>query len=329
MLFVPSYRFQLIRDAHFAQQIPAVYEKLEACAHKGHFTGFDGNSLFYEYFLAENATAAVVIVHGLSEFTRKYYELAYYFLNQGYHVFVYDQRGHGLSCRQVDQPDLIHVERFEDYVEDLSCFIDKIVRPATALPLFAYSHSMGSAVHLLYNRKHPRTFDRNVLCAPMIEPLSSPVSPPVARLALGLMGLVTDKKQRFKLSRDFDPNYPIERSNDKSPARFEWNLSMRRAEPNYQSTPMTLNWVLQSLKVRRPLLKSAKAHRNPILLLSAADDRVVSIRLQRRFAEKCPVCVMRTHANTAHGVLAGTDQGLQEHISWVLQFFADGSMPPA
>ena len=78
----------------------------------------------------------MVILHGMSEFTCKHYELAYYLLQQGYNVFLYDQRGHGRSQRLTDRIDLIHVERFSDFVEDLDLFVNNIVLPAADKPLY-------------------------------------------------------------------------------------------------------------------------------------------------------------------------------------------------
>ena len=127
MKFVPNYTLNFIEDADFDRRMAGICQALDDCRVSGYFTGFGNIRIFYEYFLAENSRGSVVMLHGMSEFTRKHYELAYYLLQQGYSVFLYDQRGHGRSERLTDQLDLIHVDRFSDFVEDLQLFLQNIV----------------------------------------------------------------------------------------------------------------------------------------------------------------------------------------------------------
>ena len=68
---VPSYQLSVLGEEEFAEKMSAISEQLECCRHHGTFEGFDGKSLYYEYFQAENSRGAVIIVHGLSEFTEK------------------------------------------------------------------------------------------------------------------------------------------------------------------------------------------------------------------------------------------------------------------
>ena len=68
---------------------------------------------------AAEPKGTVVIVHGFTESTEKYREFVYYLLNFGYDVLIYDQRGHGFSSRDVDEPGLTHIDKFETYVSDL------------------------------------------------------------------------------------------------------------------------------------------------------------------------------------------------------------------
>ena len=135
MKFRPDYQFSVFAEEEFAEKFQEAAAQMEPCRQEGFFHGFDGKDLYYEYFLAENSRGAVVILHGLSEFTKKYHEFAYYLLNQGYDVFLYDQRCHGRSCRLTENPDVIHVGRFTHYVRDLDRFIRDVVRPITAVLL--------------------------------------------------------------------------------------------------------------------------------------------------------------------------------------------------
>lgn len=323
MKFYPDYQLQILTEERFAEEIPQVLARLAPCRQEGYFRGFDGQKLYYEYFLAQNSRGAVVVLHGLSEFTQKYHEFAYYLLNQGYDVFLYDQRCHGKSCRLTDRTDMIHVDCFTDYHKDLHCFVNAVVRVATDKPLYLYAHSMGGAVAAQYLAEHPEVFQKAVLSAPMIEPLTGSVSPVFARAGLSMYLLFKDGKQKFWFSAEFDPEYKFERSCDKSRARFERNMQIRLAEPRYCTTPFTLRWVQQSLMLRPKMNRRSflrKIH-TPILMLCADRDGVVNECAQAQFAKKCDTCHRIVISDSTHAMLNGSDDNIREHVQAVLDHF--------
>ena len=95
---------------------------LKKIEHLGKFSSFDGNDIFYRYYLNENAKGNLVVVHGFTENSEKFLEMIYYFHLGGYNVFSYDQRGHGYSYREVEDTSISHINRFDEYVNDLECY---------------------------------------------------------------------------------------------------------------------------------------------------------------------------------------------------------------
>lgn len=323
MKFCPDYQFDVLTEERFIQQMPQILERLAQCRQEGYFRGFDERELYYEYFLAQDSRGAVVVVHGLSEFTQKYHEFAYYLLNQGYDVFLFDQRCHGRSCRLTDRVDLIHVDKFCHYQKDLHRFICDVVRPATDKPLYLYAHSMGGAVAALYLAEHPEVFQKAVLSAPMIEPLTGNVSAGVARVGLTAYLIFGNGKQKFWYSAEFDPEYKFERSHDKSRARFERNMQLRLAEPCYCTTPLSMRWVQQSVMLRPKLTRKGflKKIRTPIRMLCASRDDVVSEQAQAAFAARCDACQQVIIPESAHGMLNGTVENIREHMQQIFDHF--------
>lgn len=313
----------VLREEEYDEKMSTVTEELNRCRQDGVFNGFDGEQLYYEYFRSQNSHGAIVIVHGLSEFTAKYHEFAWYLLNQGYDVFVYDQRCHGRSCRLTDQQDLIHVDRFSDYEKDLHRFVCDVVRNATDLPLYLYAHSMGGATAAQYLIRHPDVFRKAVLSAPMIEPLTGSVSPAFARVGLSLYLMFNDGKKKFWNTDEFDPDYPFERSQDKSLARFRRNMDLRVSNPCYQTTPLSFRWVQQSVLVASRLTckRCLKKIQTPIIMLSAEHDKVVSAKAQNAFAKNCPACRQVVLPGTTHAMLAGTRETIAAHVQQVLDHF--------
>ncbi len=323
MRFNPDYSLNIIKDEEFPTAIKMIEKQLENCRNSGFFDTFDGEKIYYEYFLAENSKASVVIVHGLSEFTKKFYEITYYFLNQGYNVFLYDQRCHGLSGRLASRIELIHVDSFKDYVCDLSVFIDKIVLPSENKPLYIYSHSMGGAVTAMYLAENSEKIKKAVLSAPLIEPFVGKISLPIARFGIGLGLILCGKKAKSRTSGEFNPERARLRSKEASKNRFLHNLNMRCENQNYQSTPMTYGWVYNSLIIEKEFLKrrTVKNIKTPILLLCAEKDTVVKADAQKRFSENCKNCTLVVIKNTDHSMLTANHDAITEHITRVLNFY--------
>jgi alpha-beta hydrolase superfamily lysophospholipase len=91
--------------------------------------------------LAQRPRAELLIVHGLAEYAERYREIAATLAGRGISCFAYDQRGHG------SRPGLrTHVDRFDDFVDDLNLAAESLRRRSAELPLFVWGHSMGSIV---------------------------------------------------------------------------------------------------------------------------------------------------------------------------------------
>ncbi len=325
MLFSSEKEFKIFTDKEFAENIAGVTKELEACKISGSYKSFDGKKIYYEYFLAQNATASVVIVHGLSEFTKKYYETAYYLLQNGLNVFLYDQRCHGFSERLTDSLDLVHVDSFDDYVTDLEIFINQIVLNASKLPLELYAHSMGGAVTALYLQKHPEKIKKAIFSAPLLRPYVGKTPFPIAKMGTLCKMKLCGKKSNFNPAKSFNPEAALKKSKDKSVNRFAHNLKLRIDEPMYRSTPLTSGWIYHSLDILRVFKKrkTAESITTPILLVSAEEDSVVISKYHSVFAAKCPSCKFYSIPKTGHSILLSSDQTVTDYINLCLDFLKD------
>ena len=97
-------------------------------------TGFDervkGQPIYYVHYRADAPRGVVVISHGFTESITKFAEPIFYFLQAGYEVWGVDHRGHGRSYRANANPFVVHVDHFEDYVEDLRHLTETLVKPS-------------------------------------------------------------------------------------------------------------------------------------------------------------------------------------------------------
>ena len=116
----------------------------------GYYARVDGQPMYYEHIsLTEEDVRStghrgtIVLVHGFSEGVRKFYETVWYFMHLGYDVWLYQQRGHGLSYHETKIPSLVHIGDYRSLIADLHAFVEHVVRPA--------SNGAGNAVQPVSN----------------------------------------------------------------------------------------------------------------------------------------------------------------------------------
>jgi len=97
------------------------------------FTGVDDIPVRFVRFRAQHHDRVVVICPGRIESYVKYAELAYDLFHLGFDVLIIDHRGQGRSGRLLADPHLGHVNRFNDYVDDLAAFWQQEVRGVNAI----------------------------------------------------------------------------------------------------------------------------------------------------------------------------------------------------
>lgn len=131
----------------------------------GSFTTVDGLTLFTRRWSSEMEPKAIVLlVHGYAEHSGRYDHVAQTFVEQGAAVHAYDQRGYGRSegCRA-------YVEYFEQYLADFDQFRAYVRTWTPDVPVFAFGHSMGGLVTVLYSLNHNPDFSGLLLSSPALE----------------------------------------------------------------------------------------------------------------------------------------------------------------
>ena len=102
-------------------------------------TAADGVNLSVRWDRVADPIAHVVVAHGFAEYTRRQVNLAEALVSAGMSVLRYDMRGHGHSGGRRG-----HVERFDDYVDDLCDMVERARTPD--VPLYVVGHSQGGLI---------------------------------------------------------------------------------------------------------------------------------------------------------------------------------------
>lgn len=105
----------------------------------------DGIDLFSTFLKAPSATGILLIVHGYGEHCGMYMKVAQFYQSMGFHVMMYDLRGHGKSPG--DRGDLASVELC---IDDLDLLVARCKDRYPSLPVCIMGHNIGASIAAAY-----------------------------------------------------------------------------------------------------------------------------------------------------------------------------------
>ena len=280
----------------------------------------DGRRLRCAVFGAQPQTRGVcVLLGGQTEFIEKYDEVIGELNARGFTVATFDWRGQGGSERGQDNPLPAHVRDFAEYDDDLTSFLDQVVRPISDGPPFALAHSMGGHILLRTLHDRPGAIRAAVLSAPMIEFSARGYPPWLARAVTGLYNalgrggdfawgmagrdpflitfdtqLVTSDRERFARAQKFLSDHPDLRLAGPSWGWLQaaYRSMARMAEPGY-----------------------AEAIETPTLVCGPGKDRICVTEATREFARRMPHGEYLDLPDSEHEILMEND-GIRSRF-WV------------
>ncbi|WP_270359078.1 lysophospholipase L2 [Escherichia coli] len=249
------------------------------------FTGVDDIPVRFVRFRAQHHDRVVVICPGRIESYVKYAELAYDLFHLGFDVLIIDHRGQGRSGRLLADPHLGHVNRFNDYVDDLAAFWQQEIQPGPWRKRYILAHSMGGAISTLFLQRHPGVCDAIALTAPMFGI--------VIRMPSFMARQILNWAEAHPRFRD---GYAIGTGRWRalpfainvlthSRQRYRRNLRFYADDPTIRVGGPTYHWVRESILAGEQVLAGAGDDATPTLLLQAEEERVVDNRMHDRFCE--------------------------------------------
>lgn len=265
-----------------------------------------------------NRKGTVCVFTGRSEQIEKYFETVRDLRDRGFAVAMIDWRGQGHSSRRLRDPRKGYVRDFADFEIDVEAFVQQVVLPDCPPPFFALAHSMGGTVMLRVAHAGKRWFDRMVLSAPMIDLPGRTTSFPV-RALLKTMRLLGQGGRYVPGGSDrltgLDPfiNNPV----TSDPVRYARNAAILEEDPTLGLASPTVAWADTAFRAMHTFKRASYPSeiRQPILMLAASNDTVVSTAAIEEFAY---------HLRAgSHLVIAGAKHEiLQEQDRYRSQFWA-------
>ena len=266
----------------------------------------DGTPLRVDGYPSEHAEirGVVVLIHGFAEHRRRYGHVAAHLNQQGYHVLAGDLRGHGESGG-----DRGYIDRFGDYVDDVTAFIQEAQRafPAASdrAPVLL-GHSMGGLVCLEDVLSHPKAARALAITSPFFG-IKIKVPGWKRTLAMGASLL----KPRLQLPNQIDSSIL---SHDEASCKA------------YAQDPLifhtaTARWFTEVLATHADVRQRAVQLSVPTLMLQAGDDHLVDSRTAQEVFELlgCQDKQIKVYPGLYHEIMNEVDRAtvLTDLTDWL------------
>ncbi len=287
----------------------------------GDFPGYDGAPLRYARWSATRGPVrgTVCVFTGRGECIEKYFEVIADLRRRGFAVAIHDWRGQGNSHRLLPDRRKGHIRDFSQFDRDLVAFMQNVVLPECPQPYFALAHSMGGNVLARHSISSGSWFERIVLCAPMFE-----IAADKERVPGGLARLYVEAACLLGFSTRYVPgggDQPAETlpyegntlTSDRE--RYMRNRQVVEAAPDLALGYPTLGWTRAAYRSCALVMDPAFARRVqvPMLLVSAANDHIVSSRAIETFASRLKVGAHVTMPQSEHEILQENDT-IRQHF---------------
>ncbi|MCA3720217.1 alpha/beta fold hydrolase [Phenylobacterium sp.] len=270
------------------------------------FEGQGGARLRAALFRPEGRPrGSVILSTGRTEAIEKYFEVVCDLQARGFVVLVNEWRGQGLSHRDLPDRRKGHARGVEPFLADYHALLVAF-EARLPKPWIAAGHSMGGCLTLTaLARGQARRFAGAVLCAPMLGLRL----PRFARLLVGVRMLAGGAEGWAQPPGDpaaesFEGNVLTQ-----DPVRYRRNKDLLRANPDLALSSPTWGWLDFALKTmdwlsRRENLANAIL---PVVIVSAASDRLVDVAAQSVIAGLLPDGRLVTVEGAEHEILMETD----------------------
>jgi lysophospholipase len=261
---------------------------------------------------SETAKGSVVMLGGRKEFIEKHAETIDELNRRNFDVYTIDWRGQGLSSRLLQNRHKGHVEKFDDYIADLACFMNDIVEPAAASPVIILAHSMGGHITLRFLHDFPDAVKKAVLTSPMVDILAPNFPKWLIRFAADLAFKTGFGDAYSAGSGDYSAAGINFEGNPltSDPIRFMDEHRAIAGNPDLAIGGVTYGWLKAAFDSIEILADPEYAGRieTPVLILSAERDRIVSQTAQKEICRAMKRGVFASIPGAYHEILKEKDE---------------------
>lgn len=247
---------------------------------------------------------SLIVQTGRADHLEKYVEALHHLHGRGWSLAGFDWRGQGGSGHLGRDPAIGHCADFDPLLDDLDAFV-RDWRAATPGPHLLAGHSMGGHLVLRLLAERAPAVDGAALVAPMLGLRTGPLPPALARaIARGACRLGLG--ERTVLRSGPAPRAWLTGCPDRYADAQWWRArhpELSRGEPSW-------GWVAAAFDSIARLCAPGVLERvtQPVLLLAAARDALVSTEATRAAAARLPDARLHIVPDAAHELLREADR---------------------
>ena len=266
---------------------------------------------------------SILFVGGRGDHFEKYLESFEDWRGAGWVVESVDWRGQGGSGRTSPDPHVGDIPAFSVWIDDYAAYVADWSQ-RTPAPHVLIGHSMGGHLVLRALAESRVAPYAAVLVAPMLgftAPWPNPVGAAIARL---MMMLGNPARAAWKVSEKPGSSMQLRQhllTHDA--ARYADELYWHGAVPETLLGPASWRWIAQSYRSFIGLGRSGvlEGVTTPLLILAAADDKLVSTAATRRAAARLPNATLYVYGpDAAHEILRESDAIRQDALDRISAF---------
>ncbi|MCI2068437.1 MAG: alpha/beta hydrolase [Bacilli bacterium] len=143
---------------------------------------------------------AVVIIHGMAEYSFRYDDLAKFLVKNGFDVYAPDHIGHGLAVSKEEKPVFGYgdwpKDGFDQSIERVYEVV-KHVHTLTDKPVFVFGHSLGSFLGTGFYERHSDSIKAAIICGSAYNNSTYKMS----CMLTGVMNAFMSKKKKHQVNK--------------------------------------------------------------------------------------------------------------------------------
>ena len=276
-----------------------------------YITTSDGTRLRAGVFESSPSRGVCVLLHGQTEFIEKYFEVIGELCSRGFTVASFDWRGQGGSDRLLADPLKAHINDFTQYDDDLTSFLEQIVKPLSPKPPLVLAHSMGAHILLRTLCDRPQAFAAAVLTAPMLAVSTRGYPASVVRMVTAFYNLFGKSGDFAWSMAERDPflvNFDSQLvTSDRT--RYARAQDLLKSRPEIRLAGPSWGWLKAATRSMARVMAPgfAEAIKTPVLICGAGKDRIVLVEAEREFAKRLPHGTYLELEDSEHEILMEND----------------------
>lgn len=277
----------------------------------------------------QKVKGAVIFSHGMAEHRLRYLEFMNYLADHGYLAVIHDHRGHGESVHSKEDYGYFYEDGVKGLVLDLNQVVEKIKKQYPHIPIYLFSHSMGTLIARLFLKENDVKIDGLIMSGPPVNNKKAKLG----KLLVKGMEIFFDDHHRSNLLQKLTfGNYSKRFKNEKNKVWLCSNIEEVKKYSKSESCGFvfTLNgfYVLYSL-LEQTYQKDYLCQKKelPILMLAGSEDPVIenetSFLKMKLFLEERGYSHIKTklYDKKRHEILL--EENKKEVYSDVLTFLED------